>query len=62
MTPAETAAAIAAMQREAEARRPLVEARRAKEPAAAEARLIEAFRSHLSESESYPQMTIEERS
>lgn len=49
MTPDETAANIAAMQAEAEKRKPEVEARRAKEEEAARARLIDALNSHQRE-------------
>lgn len=61
MTPDETAANIAAMQAEAERRRPQVEARQAREAAAAEARLIDACRSHIREwREAYGDLTVEE--
>jgi hypothetical protein len=47
MSEDEAKATIAAMEREHWARAPQHEARRAEEAAAAEARLIDAFRSHL---------------
>ena len=47
MTEDQVRSRMAAMEADFEARRPTVEARRAKEAAEAEARLIDAFRSHL---------------